>query len=93
MKFPNSKVQDPDETPASSANALEKGDFPSPGAETSGAGGTNHRSMPTPSKGEAGRGVTNSKGTIGGGRGSSGKYSGTMGTGEVSTKCKGVMGG
>lgn len=92
MKMPG--IQDPANKPASSPNKLESGSFPKPGAETSGGGGENHRSNPNPSKGEAGgRGVTNSKGTMGGGRGSSGKFSGTIGTGETSCKTKGTIGG
>lgn len=86
-------VKDPDDQPASSPNALEKGDFPAPGEETSGGGGTNHRDFPTPSKASAGgRGIENVKGVIGDGRGSSPGHARTMGDGEVTLKYKGTMG-
>lgn len=84
--------------PASGENRLEKGDFPEPGEDTAGGGGHNHRILPTPSKEASGpiggRGVGNARGVIGGGRGSSGKYRGTMGDGETSSssKCKGTIG-
>lgn len=83
--------------PSSSENALEKGDYPAPGEDTSGGGGHNHRILPTPSKEAAGpiggRGVGNAQGVIGDGRGASGKYRGTMGDGATGEpKCKGTMG-
>lgn len=78
---------------ASSENRLEKGDYPEPGEGTSGGGGTNHRVLPTPSKEDAhSRGMQNARGVMGGGRGESGKFRGTMGGGEVEPKAKGCIG-
>lgn len=84
--------------PSGSENRLEKGDYPQPGEDTAGGGAHNHRILPTPSKEAAGpiggRGVGNARGVISGGRGSSGKYRGTMGDGESpsSSKSKGTTG-
>jgi hypothetical protein len=83
--------------PSSTPNHLERAEYPEPGEETSGGGAHNHRSMPTPSKEGAaghtgGRGVSNAKGAMGDGRGTSGKYKGTTGSGEVQPKYKGCMG-
>lgn len=82
--------------PSTSANHLERADYPEPGEETSGGGGHNHRSLPAPSRESAGpigrRGIGNVRGVVGDGRGASGKYRGTMGDGEVEPKGKGTMG-
>lgn len=80
--------------PSSSANHLERAEYPEPGEETSGGGAHNHRSLPPPSKEAASgnRGIANVRGVIGDGRGASGKFRGTMGGGEVEPKAKGVMG-
>lgn len=74
-------------------NALERGNYPAPGEQTSGGGAHNHRSLPAPSAG-AGRGVMGAKGVAGGGRGQRDVYAcGTMGDGRGSAKGKGYMGG
>jgi hypothetical protein len=84
--------------PSSSPNHLEHADYPEPGEQTAGGGGHNHRILPTPSKEAAGpigdRSVGNASGVIGGGRGSSGKFRGTMGdgAGPGEPKYKGTMG-
>lgn len=79
-------IQDPANKPASGENALERGSFPAPGEDTEGGGAHPARTMPTPSSSIAG-----AKGVMGGGRGSSGKYSGVIGGGDV-TKHRGCMG-
>lgn len=75
--------------PSSSETALEKGDYPDPGSGTTGRP-TAARALATPSRATAG-GV-GAKGVMGDGRGSNGKFVGTMGDGERGEpKCKGVV--
>src|ERR1700735_1237589 len=64
--------------PSSHETALEEGDYPEPGEGTTGRP-TAARGLATPSRGNVG-GVQ-ARGTMGDGRGVSGKYTGTMGDG------------
>lgn len=80
-------IQDPDTKPSGGESSLERGTFPAPGADTEGGGAHPARVMPTPSS----SGMAGAKGVMGGGRGSSGKYSGVIGGGDT-TKHKGCVG-
>lgn len=80
-------IQDPESKPASGENELERGDYPAPGQDAEGGGAHPARTMPTPSSSD----MAGAKGVMGGGRGSSGAYSGINGGGDT-TKCRGVMG-
>jgi hypothetical protein len=81
--------------PSGHATSLEHGNYPEPGEGATGGGAHNHRGLPPPSADGAvgGRGTEVAKGVIGGGRGLSGKFRGTMGDGQKGEpKGKGYMG-
>lgn len=76
-------------------SALERGDYPAPGKQTSGGGGHNHRSMPAPSAGPhvGGRNTSVGRGFMGEGRGTTGRFSGATGEGgSTAPKYKGTVG-
>lgn len=76
--------------PSSAETSLEKGDYPEPGSGTTGRP-TAARALATPSRATAG-GVQ-ARGVMGDGRGSNGKFCGTMGDGERGeAPHKGVVG-
>lgn len=76
--------------PSGHETALEEGDYPEPGEGVTGRP-TAARGLSTPSRGNVG-GVQ-AKGTMGDGRGESGKYVGTMGDGaRGEPKAKGCVG-